>query len=163
MYLDVKILSTGSGKMPTMTNPAEHTTDLADVRDSLHRQTFMNLIGTEAVDIAPGRVVLELPYRADLCQQNGFVHAGAITSIADSACGYAALTTMPAGNDVLTVEFKVNLLAPARGDRFRATGTVVRAGRTLTVCQAEVLAMTEGSPGVPVAMMQATMIAVRSR
>ena len=131
---------------------------LDDVRHSLNRQTFMSLIGAEAVEISRGRVVLELPYRADLCQQNGFVHAGVITSIADSACGYAALTTMPEGSDVLSVEFKTNLLAPARGDRFRATGTVAKAGRTLAVCQAEVVAATAGTPDVAVALMQATMI-----
>jgi uncharacterized protein (TIGR00369 family) len=131
---------------------------LADVRDSLHRQTFMTLIGADAVEISTGRVVLELPYRADLCQQNGFLHAGVVTSLADAACGYAALTTMPEGSDVLSVEFKTNLLAPARGDRFRATGTVAKAGRTLTVCQAEVVALTAGMPDVAVALMQATMI-----
>jgi uncharacterized protein (TIGR00369 family) len=141
-----------------MSAPDGDATDLDDVRDSLHRQTFMTLIGAEAVDISPGRVVLELPYRADLCQQNGFVHAGVVTSVADSACGYAALTTMPRGSDVLTVEFKVNLLAPARGDRFRATGTVVKDGRTLTVCRAEVVALTDGAADVTIALMQATMI-----
>ena len=92
-----------------------------------------------------------MPYRADLCQQNGFVHAGAITSIADSACGYAALTLMPGDSDVLSVEFKVNLLAPASGDRFRATADVVRSGRTLTVVQAQVVALTEGRPDTTVA------------
>jgi uncharacterized protein (TIGR00369 family) len=144
--------------MPTMTERHGDSADLEDVRDSLHRQTFMTLIGAEAVDIASGRVVLELPYRADLCQQNGFVHAGVVASIADSACGYAALTTMPRGSDVLSVEFKANLLAPARGDCFRATGTVVKAGRTLTVCQAEVVAVTRGAADVTIALMQATMI-----
>ena len=133
------------------------------VRASLGRQTFMTLLGARAATVAPGRVVIELPARADLCQQNGLLHAGAITSIADSACGYAALTLMPAGHDVLSVEFKVNLLAPARGDLFRAEATVVRPGRTLTVCQAEVLAVTEGGPDVLVALMQATMIAVAPR
>jgi uncharacterized protein (TIGR00369 family) len=131
---------------------------LGDVRDSLRRQSFMSLIGAEATAIEPGRVVIEMPYRADLCQQNGFVHAGAITSIADSACGYAALTLMPGDSDVLSVEFKVNLLAPARGDRFRATADVLRPGRTLTVVQAQVVAITEGQPDALVAMMQATMI-----
>jgi uncharacterized protein (TIGR00369 family) len=144
--------------MPTMTERHGDSADLEDVRDSLHRQTFMTLIGAEAVDIASGRVVLELPYRADLCQQNGFVHAGVVASVADSACGYAALTTMPRGSDVLSVEFKANLLAPARGDCFRATGTVVKAGRTLTVCQAEVVAVTRGAADVTIALMQATMI-----
>jgi uncharacterized protein (TIGR00369 family) len=131
---------------------------LDDVRDSLHRQSFMSLIGAEATAIEPGRVVIEMPYRADLCQQNDFVHAGVITSIADSACGYAALTLMPGDSDVLSVEFKVNLLAPACGDRFRATAEVVRPGRTLTVVQAQVVALTEGQPDALVAMMQATMI-----
>jgi uncharacterized protein (TIGR00369 family) len=131
---------------------------LDDVHDSLQRQSFMRLLGADATAIEPGRVVIELPYRADLCQQNGFVHAGAITSIADSACGYAALTLMPADSDVLSVEFKVNLLAPARGDRFRATADVVRSGRTLTVVQAQVVAVTEGQAETLVAVMQATMI-----
>ena len=99
------------------------------------------------------------PFRDDLCQQNGFLHAGVLTSVADSACGYAALTLMPAGSDVLSVEFKVNLLAPGQGDRFRADAKVVRAGRTLTVCQAEVRAVRSGQPETVVALMQATMIA----
>jgi uncharacterized protein (TIGR00369 family) len=146
-----------------MTEPASDATDLDHVRDSLHQQTFMTLIGAEAMDISPGRVVLELSYRADLCQQNGFVHAGVVASLADSACGYAALTTMPRDSDVLTVEFKVNLLAPARGDRLRATGTVVKAGRTLTVCQAEVVTLTEGAADVTIALMQATMITRAAR
>jgi uncharacterized protein (TIGR00369 family) len=135
------------------------TIDAADVRASLSRQSFMTVLGAEPVEIVPGRVVLELPFRADLCQQNGFLHAGVLSSIADSACGYAALTLMPPGSDVLSVEFKVNLLAPAVGDRFRAVGTVVRSGRTLTVCSGEVVALTEGRPDKQVALMQATMIA----
>jgi uncharacterized protein (TIGR00369 family) len=134
------------------------TTDPAEVRANLHRQTFLQLLGAVATDVRPGRVVIEMPYRADLCQQNGFVHAGALTSIADSACGYAALTLMPPGSDVLSVEFKLNMLAPGRGSRFRATGTVVRSGRTLTVCQADVVAVAEGEPDRAVAVMQATMI-----
>jgi uncharacterized protein (TIGR00369 family) len=103
------------------------------------------------------------PARADLCQQIGYLHAGTITSIADSACGYAALTLMPDGHDVLSVEFTVNLLAPARGDLFRGEATVVRSGRTLTVCQAEGVAVAEGLPEVPVALRQATMIAIVPR
>lgn len=136
----------------------DHALHLDDVRDNLQRQSFMRLLGAKAIEIAPGRVVLELPYRDDLCQQNDFVHAGVITSIADSACGYAALTLMPSGCDVLSVEFKVNLLSPAKGQRFRATATVVRSGRTLTVVQAEVLALDDGQPDKQIALMQATMI-----
>lgn len=135
------------------------TIDAADVRASLARQSFLTVLGAEPIEISPGRVVLELPFRDDLCQQNGFLHAGVIASIADSACGYAALTLMEPGSDVLSVEYKVNLLAPAVGDRFRAVGTVVRSGRMLTVCSGEVFAVAEGRPDKQVALMQATMIA----
>lgn len=135
------------------------STDPGRVRDSLTRQSFMRLLGAHAPLVEPGHVVIELPYRADLCQQNGYLHAGVVTSVADSACGYAALTLMPPGSDVLSVEFKVNLLAPGRGELFRAEARVVRSGRTLTVCQAEVTAVTAGRPDVSVALMQATMIA----
>ena len=110
------------------------------IRESISRQTLLTTLGVTIAGLASGHVVLDLPYRADLCQQNGYIHAGAITTLADSACGYAASTLMPADRDVLTVEFKVNLLSPARGDRFRATGQVVRAGRMLTVCSVEVVA-----------------------
>jgi len=136
------------------------------VRDSIGRQTLLSTLGVTVAQVAVGRVVLDLPYRPDLCQQNGYVHAGAITALADSACGYAALSLMPEDRDVLTVEFKVNLLSPARGDRFRATGEVIRAGRTLTVCSAEVTAWADDGAGVAsdalvrVALMQATMMAV---
>jgi uncharacterized protein (TIGR00369 family) len=130
------------------------------IRESVSRQTLLTTLGVTIAGLASGRVVLELPYRADLCQQNGYLHAGAITTLADSACGYAAATLMPAGRDVLTVEFKVNLLSPARGERFRATAEVVRAGRTLTVCSAEVVAVAADGARTPVALMQATMVAV---
>ena len=130
------------------------------IRDSIGRQTLLTTLGVTIAELASGRVILDLPYRADLCQQNGYVHAGAITALADSACGYAAASVMPADRDVLTVEFKVNLLSPARGDRFRATGDAVRAGRTLTVCSAEVVAWVGRSERKPVALMQATMMAV---
>lgn len=130
------------------------------IRDSIGRQTLLTTLGVEIAEVASGRVALDLPFRADLCQQNGYVHAGAVTAVADSACGYAALTQMTGGRDVLTVEFKVNLLSPALGERFRAVGTVVRSGRTLTICSAEVTA--RGGNGKPrlVALMQATMMAV---
>jgi uncharacterized protein (TIGR00369 family) len=130
------------------------------IRDSIDRQTLLTTLGVTIAGLASGRVVLDLPYRADLCQQNGYVHAGAITALADSACGYAAASLMPAGRDVLTVEFKVNLLRPARGDWFRATAEVARAGRTLTVCSAQVVAWADGREQKPVALMQATMMAV---
>lgn len=139
--------------MPSPPYDAEPT-----VRDSLGRQTFLRLLGAEATCVEPGHVVIELPFRDDLCQQNGFLHAGVLTSVADSACGYAALTLMPEGSDVLSVEFKVNLLAPAAGETFRADARVVRSGRTLTVCQADVTALQGGRPDTQVALMQATFI-----
>lgn len=129
------------------------------VRRSFERQTFMATLGAELATVEPGHVVIELPFRDDLVQQHGYLHAGVVTSVADSACGYAALSLMRPGVNVLSVEFKVNLLAPASGERFRAVGRVVRAGRTLTVCAGEVYALREGA-ALLVALMQATMMAV---
>jgi uncharacterized protein (TIGR00369 family) len=152
-------LSTFAVPLSGSREDAAMSTDPRQVRDSLERQSFMRLLGAHAPVVEPGHVVIELPFRADLCQQNGYLHAGVVTSVADSACGYAALTLMPAGSDVLSVEFKVNLLSPARGEVFRADARVVRSGRTLTVCQAEVTAVAAGHADVSVALMQATMIA----
>jgi uncharacterized protein (TIGR00369 family) len=98
----------------------------------------MATLGAEIVLIAPGEVHLAFPFAAQFCQQNGFMHAGAIASVADSANGYAAYTLAAPDTDVLAVEFKINLLAPARGAGFLACGRVLRVGRTLTVCQADV-------------------------
>src|SRR5215207_10622595 len=98
----------------------------------------MATLGAEIVFLAPGEVHLAFPFAEKFCQQNGFMHAGAIASVADSANGYAAYTLAPPETDVLAVEFKINLLAPARGAGFLACGRVLRAGRTLTVCQADV-------------------------
>jgi uncharacterized protein (TIGR00369 family) len=134
----------------------------ARVRASFARQAFMASLGAELVTVEPGRIAIELPFRADLTQQHGFLHAGVVASVADSACGYAALSLLPPGAAILSVEFKLNLMKPAAGRRFRAVGTVVRAGRTLTVCSAEVLALGDGVETV-VALMQGTMMAVRDR
>ena len=112
----------------------------ARVRESFSRQTHMTTLGAKIVFIAPGELHLALPFAPQFCQQNGFMHAGAIASVADSANGYAAYTLAPPDTDVLAVEFKINLLAPAQGEGFLACGRVLRAGRTLTVCQAEVFA-----------------------
>ena len=127
------------------------------IRESFVKQTFMATLGASLVSVTPGEVVIELPFREELQQQNGFLHAGVTTAVVDSACGYAALSMMPEGSDVLSVEFKVNLLAPAAGSRFRAVGRVVKSGRTLTVCQGEMIALDSGKT---VALMTATMIAV---
>ena len=100
----------------------------ARVRASFDRQDFMHFLGATLVEIVPGRCSIELPARKELSQQHGFVHAGAVTTIADSAAGYAAYSLMPADSSVLTVELKINLMAPAKGERLRATGQVTRAG-----------------------------------
>ena len=127
------------------------------VRESFARQHVMQTIGANLQAIGPGRVVIELPFRTDLAQQHGFIHAGVISTIADSACGYAALTLMPPGAAVLTVEFKINLLAPAKGERFIAGARVVRQGRTLSTCAADVIAVDHGDERV-VATMLATVM-----
>lgn len=130
----------------------------ARIRESFARQRVMAFLGASLSRVEPGRVEITLPFREDLTQQHGYVHAGIITSIADSACGYAALSLMPAGSEVLSVEFKVNLLRPAAGESFLATATVLKSGRTLTVVRADVVAIAHGSSEC-VAAMQATMIA----
>ena len=127
------------------------------VRESFARQRVMQLFGARVERVAPGAVDVVLPYREDLTQQDGYVHAGVITAVADSACGYAAYTLMPAGSGVLSVEFKVNLLRPAAGDEFVAEARVVKAGRTLTVTRCDVHARAAGAAKL-VATMTATMI-----
>lgn len=129
------------------------------VRASFQQQTVMATIGATVRSVAPGAVEIELPFRADLCQQDGFLHAGIVTTVVDSACGYAAYTLMPAHARVLSVEFKINFLAPAVGDSFIARGKVARAGRTVTVCTGEVIALSQDAQRV-IALMQATMMAV---
>ena len=108
------------------------------VRESFSRQSHMASLGARIVFIAPGEVHLALPFASQFCQQNGFMHAGAIASVADSANGYAAYTLAPPDTDVLAVEFKINLLEPARASGFLARARVLRGGRTLSVCQADV-------------------------
>ncbi|MFE7585106.1 PaaI family thioesterase [Streptomyces gardneri] len=108
------------------------------VRDSFGRQGLMSHLGARITHIGPGRVHIVLPARPEVTQQHGYVHAGATSAIADSAGGYAALTLFDEESDVLTVEYKINLLAPAAGDHLEAIGTVLKSGRTLTVCGLEV-------------------------
>jgi len=133
----------------------------ADVANNFAQQPIMNLIGARLARVEPGVVEIELPFRADLTQQNGYLHAGVVTTIADSACGYAALSLMPAGSSVLSVEFKVNLLRPARGQSFVARAEVVKAGRTLSVTRADGFAIRGDAELELVATMQGTMMAVR--
>jgi uncharacterized domain 1 len=126
------------------------------VRNSFERQMAMTTIGAELILVEPGKVEIALPYRPDLTQQHGYMHAGIITTIADTACGYAAYTLMPADSEVLSVEFKVNLLRPAKGERFIAVANVLKPGRTLTVVRADVFSMNEERELI--ATMLATMI-----
>ena len=123
------------------------------IRDSFGRQKAMKLIGATLDAVEPGRVEITLPYRDELTQQKGFVHGGIIGMIADSACGYAAFSLMPADCSLVTVEYKMNILAPARGT-LTARGAVVKAGRTLTVTRGEVYAQ----DGTQVALMQQTLM-----
>jgi uncharacterized protein (TIGR00369 family) len=132
------------------------------VRASIARQTMLGTLGVSVLALEPGRAELGLRRRADLCQQHGFVHAGALTAVVDSACGYAALTLFPLDRDVLTVDFSVSLVAPAAQETFVAVGSVLRSGRTLTTCRGEVLGVADDGTRKVVALMQATMMAVRA-
>ena len=132
------------------------------VRASFGKQKLMTTIGATIEEVTSGRVSIRLPYRADLTQQHGFLHAGTIAAVADSACGYAALTVMPADAAVLSIEFKVNMLAPAKGDAVVARAHVIRAGRTIVVTRADVYAIA-GPDEKLVAAMQGTMMVVTGR
>jgi uncharacterized protein (TIGR00369 family) len=128
-----------------------------EIERSFAKQTIMNLIGARLSRVEVGVVKIDLPYRADLAQQHGYLHAGIVTAIADSACGYAAYSLMPPGSEVLSVEFKVNLLRPAKGESFLATAEVIKSGKTLTVVRADVVGIT-GERRELVATMLGTMM-----
>jgi len=143
-----------------MPHQASNPNFVAEIKDSFAKQIVMELIGGELTRVEPGLVEISLSYRSDLTQQHGYVHAGIITTIADSACGYAAYTLMPPNSDVLAVEFKVNLLRPAKGETFLARAEVIKSGRTLTVVRADVHAIT-GEHRELVAIMQGTMMCLQ--
>lgn len=132
------------------------------VRASFARQGAMATIGAALAAIEPGRVVIELPWQQALTQQHGFLHAGMVSTALDSACGYAGFSLMPADVAVLTIEFKINLLAPARGERFRMEGLVVKPGRTITVAEGRAYAIADGREKL-IATMGATLMAVAGR
>jgi uncharacterized protein (TIGR00369 family) len=134
----------------------------ARVRASFDRQGVMHLIGARMTRVEPGMVQIELPFREDLTQQHGFIHAGIASTIADSAGGYAGLTLFPPGTSVLTVEFKMNLIAPADGEKLIATGRVIKPGRTLTICDLEVVAVKDGKTK-PCARGLQTLICLKDR
>jgi len=128
-----------------------------EIKQSFAKQTIMGLIGAELTRVEPGLIEIMLPYRADLTQQHGYLHAGIVTTIADSACGYAAYSLMPPNSEVLSVEFKVNLLRPAKGETFQAVAEVIKSGKTLTVVRADVFAIEEERRDL-IATMLGTMI-----
>lgn len=130
-------------------------------RDSFARQEYMRLIGGEIVSVAPGRCAVAVDMRPELTQQRGFLHGGVTAALADTAAGFAAYSLMPAGSAPLTVEFKINLLAPAAGERFVASANVVRSGRTLTIVGVDVSAETGGETKI-VATMLATLICMEN-
>jgi len=128
------------------------------VRDSFARQAAMRLIGATLVEVGPGAVTIDLPVREDLTQQHRYVHGGIVGMIADSAGGYAAFTLMPAEASVLTVEYKINMLAPATGERLEARGTVVKSGRTLSIACADVFGVANGEERLVATMQQTLMV-----
>ncbi|WP_119065901.1 PaaI family thioesterase [Rubrobacter indicoceani] len=127
------------------------------VKGGFEKQTFMKTIGATLEAVRPGYCEVHLPFRKDLCQHTGFIHAGVTTTISDNACGFAALTLMPPDSEVLSVEFKMNLLRPAIGEKLVARATVVKPGKTVTVVQAEVAAVSGGGEK-PCGFMVATMM-----
>jgi len=132
------------------------------VKESFSRQAFMRTIGAEIVSLEHGKIEIRLPFQPGLTQQNGFIHAGVITSMMDSACGYAAMSVNPENCDVLSVEFKVNLLAPAKGESFVARAAVKRSGRTLIVCAADAFVIQGGDEKL-IATMLATIMNIPDR
>jgi len=148
-----------------LTIPSRGLFFVSDIQEriavSFKLQGLMSTLGAQLVSVADGEVQIALPFSGQLSQQHGYVHAGAITSVVDSACGYAALTKAPPECEVVTAEFKINLLRPAIGDRFLAIGTVQSSGKLLTVCTGEVRAFT-GTAYKVIAIMQATIVNVRS-
>src|SRR6266480_76157 len=130
--------------------------------ETFGRQQAMRTLGISIARLEPGEVDLAMAYSHEFTQQNGFVHAGVITAGLDTACGIAAFTLMPAGSDILTVEFKTNLLAPARGERFAFRATVVKPGRTLTVCEGRAFAEHDGKESL-IATMTGTLMVLMPR
>ncbi len=132
------------------------------VRELFARQRVMSTLGAKLISVAPGAIEIRFPFRQEMTQQHGFLHAGVVTTVVDTACGAAAFTLMPEHVGVLTVEYKVNFLSPAAGDSFVARGRVIKPGRSVMVCTGEVVAM-QGERETTIAVMQTTMMVVRDR
>ena len=140
---------------------AHHETNpgyIQEVKQSFAKQMVMALIGAELTRVEPGVIEIMLPYRKDLTQQHGYIHAGIVSAIADSAGGYAGFTLFPSDSSVLTVEYKLNLLAPAAGERLIAEAEVLKPGRTLAITRGEVYAETAGSRTLCAVMQQTLMV-----
>ncbi|MBV8248840.1 MAG: PaaI family thioesterase [Comamonas sp.] len=146
--------------------PAASATETVDftirVRDSFARQGAMQTLGARLTRVEPGLVDICLDWAPGLTQQHGFLHAGMVSTALDSACGYAGLTQMPADAAVLTIEFKINLLAPAKGQSFRMEGRVIKPGRTITVTEGRAYAIDEGREKL-IATMGCTLMCVQNR
>lgn len=132
---------------------------VSKVRDSFANQGLMQTLNASVQSVYPGKVELELPYQTDFTQQHGFLHGGVVSTMLDTACGYAAYSLMPKGAEVLTIELKTNFLSPAKGEVFKAVGRVRKSGRTISVTEGDLFAISEGEPKL-VATMVATMMAV---
>lgn len=146
----------------TVSQPVPDPDFDARVRASFAKQRLMATIGAVVDEVRPGHVTLRMPFREELTQQHGFLHAGTIAALGDSACGYAALSLMPKDAGVLSIEFKVNMLAPAKGDAIVARAEVIRPGRNIMVCRADVFSRMDGTDKL-IAAMQATMMVVTGR
>ena len=144
-----------------MMNQPRNPSFAEEIKQSFAKQTIMGLIGAELSRVEAGVVEITLPYRPDLAQQHGYLHAGIVTTIADSACGYAAYSLMPPESEVLSVEFKVNLLRPAKGEVFLAVAEVVKSGRTLTVVRADVFGVDQSGRRELIATMLGTMMCLQ--
>ena len=140
----------GRGDMPAF-DPLDPDFESA-VRTSFDRLTLMRTIGARLEEVSAGEVEIVLPFRDDLTQHHGFMAAAVLTAVVDVACGYAAMTLMPPGSSVLTVEYKANFLAPAQGERMVARGRVIRPGRTITVCAGDVVAVDRGTEFAPLVL-----------
>jgi len=132
------------------------------VRESFSRQEVMKTVNASILDVQAGEVELKLPFQVNLTQQHGFIHAGIVSTVLDSACGYAAFSLMPKDAEVLTIEFKINLLSPAKGACFRAIGSVKKPGKNITVTEGELFACQDGKEKL-VATMVGTIMSVYNR
>ncbi len=132
------------------------------IRDSFHKQDALHTIGAAIHNVEPGRVEIGFDYDTRLTQQHGFIHAGILSTVLDSACGYAAYSLMPSDAGVLTIEFKINLLSPAKGERFIARGEVKKPGRTITVAEGQLTAW-DGEQEKLVATMTGTLMTITGR